>query len=241
MHNNRALKFVASTLGIHKETRLTGENDVSRESSDSSASLPEASQKRSIQTRDRLVEAAIEVFSQRGFKAATTRDIVQVAGVALASVPYYFKTKEQLWKAAVDRIYEGFNERLVDRRRQFPEGNSRAQSRAQLREFLLFTAGKPEFIRLLLHEGTSDSERMRWYVENHLRPQFDYVRGEVEKAQEDGYGRLGRAEHLFFMIIGSVGLVYAVGPAFERLTGVPPTEEALLEAHVDSILELFYP
>ena len=217
------------------------EDHASRDVSAAEAPLPEASQKRSVQTRDRLVEAAIEVFSQRGFKAATTRDIVQVAGVALASVPYYFKTKEQLWKAAVDRVYEGFNERLVERRRQYPEGDSRAQSRSQLREFLLFTAGRPEFIRLLLHEGTSDTERMRWYVEKHLRPQFDYVRGEVEKAQRDGYGRVGSPEHIFFMIIGSVGLVYAVGPAFEKLTGDSPSDPALLEGHVDSILELFYP
>lgn len=220
---------------------MVTEDEVGSEIEETSVQLPEASQKRSIQTRDRLVEAAIGVFSQRGFKAATTRDIVQAAGVALASVPYYFKTKEQLWKAAVDRIYEGFNERLVERRRRNPEGDSQAQSRAQLREFLLFTSERPELIRLLMHEGTSDTERMRWYVEKHLRPQFDYVRGEVEKAQKDGYGRVGRPEHLFFMIIGSVGLVYAVGPAFERLTSTPPTDEALLEDHVESILELFYP
>ena len=220
---------------------MAADDHVSPDGLAAEAPLPEASQKRSIQTRDRLVEAAIEVFSQRGFKAATTRDIVQVAGVALASVPYYFKTKEQLWKAAVDRVYEGFNERLVERRRLFPEGDSRSQSRAQLREFLLFTAGRPEFIRLLLHEGTSDTERMRWYVEKHLRPQFEYVRDEVKKAQADGYGRLGNPEHLFFMIIGSVGLVYAIGPAFEKLTGDAPTEPNLLTEHVDSILELFYP
>jgi TetR/AcrR family transcriptional regulator len=211
------------------------------QNSEGASSLPEASQKRSAKTRDRLIEASIEIFSQRGFKAATTRDIVQAAGVALASVPYYFKTKEQLWKAAVDRIYQDFNERLVDRRRRFPEQDSRAQSRAQLREFILFTAGKPEFIRLLLHEGTSESERLVWFVETHFRPQFEYVKEEVEKAQEDGYGRLGRADHLFFMIIGSVGLLYAVEPAFNLLTGESPTGEDMLTAHVDSILELFYP
>jgi len=217
-----------------------GDEERPQDGADDS-SLPEASQKRSARTRDRLIEASIEIFSQRGFKAATTRDIVQAAGVALASVPYYFKTKEQLWKAAVDRIYQDFNERLVDRRRRFPEQDSRAQSRAQLREFILFTAGKPEFIRLLLHEGTAESERLIWFVETHFRPQFEYVRGEVEKAQEDGYGRLGRADHLFFMIIGSVGLLYAVEPAFNLLTGESATDEDMLTAHVDSILELFYP
>ncbi len=204
-------------------------------------SLPEASQKRSAKTRDRLIEASIEIFSQRGFKAATTRDIVQAAGVALASVPYYFKTKEQLWKAAVDRIYKDFNERLVDRRRRYPEQDSRARSRAQLREFILFTAGKPEFIRLLLHEGTAETERLAWFVEKHFRPQFEYVKAEVENAQEEGYGRLGRADHLFFMIIGAVGLVYAVEPAFNLLTGESVSDEHMLMAHVDSILELFYP
>ena len=217
-----------------------GDEGLSQDGTDVSE-LPEASQKRSAKTRDRLIEASIEIFSQRGFKAATTRDIVQAAGVALASVPYYFKTKEQLWKAAVDRIYKDFNERLVDRRRRFPEQDSRAQSRAQLREFILFTAGKPEFIRLLLHEGTTESDRLAWFVETHFRPQFQYVKEEVEKAQDAGYGRRGRADHLFFMIIGSVGLLYAVEPAFNLLSGESATDESLLNAHVDSILELFYP
>ena len=204
-------------------------------------SVSESGQRRSIQTRDRLIEAAIEMFATRGFKASTTREIVRAAGVALASVPYHFKTKEQLWKASVDRIYAGFNERLIERRRMSPGLDPRSQSRNQLREFLLFTVERPEFIRLLLHEGTADTPRLRWFVETHLRPQFEYVEAEIRGAQQSGYGRVGRPDQIFFMIIGSIGLLYAVGPAFEQISNRSATDEELVASHIESVLELFYP
>jgi len=62
-------------------------------------------QQRSVETRDRLVDAALQEFATHGFEGATTREIARRAGVALAALPYHFTTKEALWRAAADRIF----------------------------------------------------------------------------------------------------------------------------------------
>jgi AcrR family transcriptional regulator len=51
--------------------------------------------------RVRLLEAAGQIFAEKGFKGSTVRDIIQRAGVNLAAVNYYFRDKEGLYVEAV--------------------------------------------------------------------------------------------------------------------------------------------
>lgn len=50
-----------------------------------------------INVREKLLEVAGPVFSEKGFEKATVREICQKADVNLASVNYYFGDKEQLY------------------------------------------------------------------------------------------------------------------------------------------------
>jgi AcrR family transcriptional regulator len=62
-------------------------------------------------TRDRLLQAALEIFSERGFREATVRDICARAGVNAASVNYYFRSKESLYAAALAYAFRQVDER----------------------------------------------------------------------------------------------------------------------------------
>ncbi|MFI8348874.1 TetR family transcriptional regulator [Streptomyces sp. NPDC085596] len=52
-------------------------------------------------TRDRILGAAREEFSERGYEKTSVRGIAKAAGVDSALVHHYFGTKEQVFEAAV--------------------------------------------------------------------------------------------------------------------------------------------
>jgi AcrR family transcriptional regulator len=56
-------------------------------------------------TRHRVLEAAGEVFAERGFRAATVREICQRAKANLAAVNYHFGDKERLYEAVLQYTF----------------------------------------------------------------------------------------------------------------------------------------
>src|SRR6266542_2882681 len=53
------------------------------------------------ETRQRLLDAAVKLFAERGFKNVTIRDVCKEAGANVAAVNYYFRDKLGLYKEAV--------------------------------------------------------------------------------------------------------------------------------------------
>jgi AcrR family transcriptional regulator len=58
------------------------------------------------QTRERLLDAAAEVFSQRGFQAASVEEVAETAGYSKGAVYSNFTSKEELFLALLDRHLE---------------------------------------------------------------------------------------------------------------------------------------
>ncbi|MCY0877825.1 MAG: TetR/AcrR family transcriptional regulator [Firmicutes bacterium] len=59
--------------------------------------------------RDAIVEAAAQLFAERGFRATTVRDIAEVAGVLSGSLYAHIATKEDLYLEIVRRAAEDFS------------------------------------------------------------------------------------------------------------------------------------
>ena len=57
-------------------------------------------------TRQKLIEAGVEIFGRYNFEATTTRMLADRVGVNLAAIPYHFKSKEGLYHAVVRHIVE---------------------------------------------------------------------------------------------------------------------------------------
>lgn len=64
-----------------------------------------------IEKRVRIIDAAVEVFAEKGFRAARISDIARSAGVADGTIYLYFKNKEDLLLV----IFEEKMEQLLDR------------------------------------------------------------------------------------------------------------------------------
>lgn len=60
-------------------------------------------------TFDRLLQVAVEVFAELGFRDATVREICSRANVNVASVNYYFRSKEALYRQALTFAFQQAN------------------------------------------------------------------------------------------------------------------------------------
>jgi len=77
--------------------------------------------------RQQLVEAAFHQIAERGFEGLRTRDIAARAGVNIATVHYYFPTKESLIGGVLDHAMARFRTTLA------PQGSPADQLRNHLR------------------------------------------------------------------------------------------------------------
>ena len=60
--------------------------------------IPKQSQ---AKTRQRLLDAAGELFAEKGFRLAGTREICRKAGTEIAAIHYHFGNKENLYEAVL--------------------------------------------------------------------------------------------------------------------------------------------
>jgi AcrR family transcriptional regulator len=82
--------------------------------------MPKKTTPKSEATRVRILEAALRVFRERGFQAATMREIAAEAGMALGAAYYYFESKDAIVMAFYEqaqRQMEPELERILDSRR----------------------------------------------------------------------------------------------------------------------------
>ncbi|MFV0289726.1 MAG: TetR family transcriptional regulator, partial [Mangrovibacterium sp.] len=58
--------------------------------------------KGAMSTEEKIMEAARKVFHAKGFAATRTRDIAEEAGINLALLNYYFKSKQKLFAMVME-------------------------------------------------------------------------------------------------------------------------------------------
>jgi len=56
-------------------------------------------------TRQRLIDAGLEIFGTYNLEGATTRQLAELAGVNQAAIPYYFGGKEGLYFAVIEHLF----------------------------------------------------------------------------------------------------------------------------------------
>ncbi|MGW2031370.1 TetR/AcrR family transcriptional regulator [Streptomyces sp. NPDC001811] len=87
-----------------------------------SASVNEELRRRS---RERLLQAAVELVGEHGFEATTLGDIADRAGSARGLVSYYFPGKRQLVQSAVHRLMHRTLEEALEREPRTEDGRER--------------------------------------------------------------------------------------------------------------------
>ena len=59
-----------------------------------------------LTTEEKIIEAARTIFTQKGFSATRTRDIAEEAGINLALLNYYFRSKKNLFRIIIEEEFD---------------------------------------------------------------------------------------------------------------------------------------
>ena len=105
------------------------------------------------ETRQRLLDAAGELFAEKGFRLTGTREICRKAGTDIAAIHYHFGNKENLYEAVL-RYADSL---LVDAIPSFAASRSREARLREMIEWVLaqcFAQGQPEWRWRFIEQAT---------------------------------------------------------------------------------------
>jgi AcrR family transcriptional regulator len=191
-------------------------------------------------TRERIVAAALDLFSERSFDGATTRDIAARAGVTQPLLHYHFSTKEDLWRAAVGGLFDTITAALSARAEGLRGVDDLTLARLLVREFVYFSAAHPQLHRIITQECKTDGPRMDWLVERHIRPLFEFTTSLFARLVEQGDLPAIPAPHLYYIVTGAGPTMFVLAPECRRLAGIDPEAPDVIEAHADAVITLLF-
>ena len=198
-------------------------------------------QQRSVVTQQKLLDAAIEAFSEKGFKGTSTRDIAERAGVHHPLITYHFKNKDKLWRAAADKVFRDFRRSLAASLEDHQDEDPKERMASMIRAYLQYAKSQPALHKVMVQEASYPNARLDWLIETHLKPLFDTTFVLLEELQKIGVAPAGNSKLLFNMIRLCSGGLLALGNELKGSSGIDINEEGTLDEIAEMIVKVFLP
>ncbi len=180
-----------------------------------------------METRDRILEAALASFGGRGYDAVSLDSIARDSGIRKQTVLYYFGSKDALMEAVIDRTVSDLTAALLQSVEAAPTGAKRqppdiwAGVEAVVRAVFRLAVRRPEMLGLL-REVTRLGPPWIDRVRGGFEPLVERARAFLEAGMEAGTVR--RCDPRL-LLVSSYSTVMGVATEVEvlRTVGVEPT------------------
>ncbi len=159
--------------------------------------------------RQRLLAAATDLFTQRGYAASTVREIVGAAGVTKPVLYYYFRNKEGIYLELMRGAFARLDELITD---SVGDGGSATQKLLRLcdRTYTLFMENvKVARVMYSIYYGPHQGAPFFDFDAYHLKFQ-EAVRGLIQEGIRKGEFRKGNPEDMTWAILGAINVAMEV-------------------------------
>jgi TetR/AcrR family transcriptional regulator len=163
-------------------------------------------------TREALLRAGAELFSQRGFDGVPIEEVAARAGVNKALISYHFRGKRGLYVAILESAFAAMSGRLRAIEQEAP--GAREALHAFLDAFWQLTRERPGFPTLFLREVLSAG--IEPAVLPHLLEIIGVSRRLAERGAREGLFRRVDPLLMHFGLVGSLVFFFATEPARRR-------------------------
>lgn len=109
-------------------------------------------------TRENILEVATIEFADKGLSGARIDEIAEKTNSSKRMIYYYFGGKDELYRAVLERAYEGIRKREIER--NFEAMPADEALRAHVEHTFDYHAEHPEFVRLVMSENMQRAEHL---------------------------------------------------------------------------------
>jgi AcrR family transcriptional regulator len=153
-----------------------------------------------IESKRKIIDAAMAVFSTKGYAKANIREIAKAAGISVGGVYLYFRNKEELYKNLINNRMRDIGSRL-----EITAGSAESATEALsnfLKLHLEHALKHKEFILLHIREHgfTFGVHEKRQF----FRKQKTLIENIIQRGIQSGEFRKCNADHMAKMIMGSL-------------------------------------
>ncbi|WP_028032774.1 TetR family transcriptional regulator C-terminal domain-containing protein [Chelativorans sp. J32] len=147
--------------------------------------------------RELIQEAALEVFSQHGFRGSTIDQIAEAAGMSKPNLLYYFKSKEAIFVALIDRLMEAW---LAPLREMDQDGDPATEIRSYIRRKMEMARDFPRESRLFANEILQGAPRVMPLLQGELKDLVDEKAKIIKEWMRQGRLKGADPYHFIFAI-----------------------------------------
>jgi AcrR family transcriptional regulator len=180
----------------------------------SSPQAPAKSRMNAAQRRAAIVDTAIELFANRGFRGTTTRELAAAVGVSEPVLYQHFETKRALYDAILEGQCGGQEESIVEEIESLSKaGEPRAFFTRLASGLLDWYLVDPRYARLLMFSSLEKHELADLFYARHVAMFYQVVTPFIERQIAEGRFRAMDAmlaARIFSGMVAHQGVIYSI-------------------------------
>lgn len=190
----------------------------------------------SISTEEKIKEAAKKVFLEKGYDGTTTRDIAQEAGLNIALMNYYFRSKEKLFKLVYEDLLDIFFNGILQ------IINKEIGLKEKIVEMIDhdFTIFKesPHLCSFIYSELQRNSEQLLKSIQLHAALKGTVFEKQLKEATAKGEARDIDYKHVMLLAVGNIQFLFQSKVMTMQIWNMNEAQyEAFAEKHKELIKE----
>lgn len=177
---------------------------------------------------EKIKEAARKLFTEKGFDAVKTRDIAAEAGINLALLNYYFRSKQKLFDIVMIENFEQFVHQLIpvlgDEKLTVDEIMLQVTSR-----YIEMLKSNPDLPFFIMNEMRGNSSKLEAVRSKMLGVRSGFIK-QVEHGMKTGKMNPVNMAHLMMNFMGLIVFPFVAKPMLMKVNGINQKEfDVLME------------
>ncbi|MCF6138240.1 forespore capture DNA-binding protein RefZ [Pseudalkalibacillus berkeleyi] len=132
-------------------------------------------------TKEKVAEAAANLFNNNGYSGTSVRDIAEKAGVNVSLISYYFGGKKGLLEFLMSSFLEGYLYVLEDAYKKLEKNSARSCLIKLIEEVIIYQQGRSQAARLVHREISIDTTLVREIMTTYLMKEKYYFNAILDK------------------------------------------------------------